>query len=244
MKLQDIETDLSHYINGPDIVRTIAEWRSRADDANLRELRPLVDHVLQDRRFWLWPASRQDKHHAYIGGLALHSLEVHDGAMTLRRAAFDMWQESERGSVRPAGDAPWRKPLPRRWLFLGCLFHDYAKVIEYHCTFARTRIDSDPPDRWRLDFAKVERSERGKLHSHVTDGVMLFRDLVAESVSREFRHLHAAAFEQVVHMIHAHHGFNAWGSPVTPKTCEALILHQADMLSVFHDTGTTPMERD
>lgn len=39
----------------------------------------------------------------------------------------------------------------------------------------------------------------------------------------------------VVHCILAHHGpVREWGSPEAPKTLEALILHQADMLSASY----------
>jgi 3'-5' exoribonuclease len=35
----------------------------------------------------------------------------------------------------------------------------------------------------------------------------------------------------VIHCILSHHGRKDWGSPVEPATLEALVLHQADMLS-------------
>lgn len=244
MEFQEIAPNLSKYLNGEAIRATISQLRNRANEADLAELKPIVDHVLNDQRFWLWPASKNDKHHAYLGGLALHVLEVVDFAKALRGAS-DVASHAAARVIRPEVVAPWRTTRPWRWLFVGCLLHDYWKTVEYHCTFEKFRLGSDDEKSpWRLGLAKVERSAAGRLQSHVTESAKRFLDLVGTTVAPGFAIAHAGMIDEVCHMIHAHHGHKAWGSPVTPKTYEALILHQADMLSVFHDTGTTPMERD
>jgi 3'-5' exoribonuclease len=35
---------------------------------------------------------------------------------------------------------------------------------------------------------------------------------------------------QLIHLIASHHGTQEWGSPVVPKTLEAILLHQIDLL--------------
>jgi 3'-5' exoribonuclease len=40
----------------------------------------------------------------------------------------------------------------------------------------------------------------------------------------------ADELQQVVHLIVSHHGTTEWGSPVVPKTLEAVLLHQIDLL--------------
>lgn len=48
-----------------------------------------------------------------------------------------------------------------------------------------------------------------------------------------------ATRDAVIHCIHAHHGpVKEWGSPEAPRTIEALILHQADMLSAGYGATT------
>jgi 3'-5' exoribonuclease len=35
---------------------------------------------------------------------------------------------------------------------------------------------------------------------------------------------------QLVHLVASHHGSLEWGAPVVPKTLEAILLHQVDLL--------------
>ena len=46
--------------------------------------------------------------------------------------------------------------------------------------------------------------------------------------------------EEVSHVILAHHGRLEWGSPIEPQTPEALIVHQADMLSAYFTNTKKP----
>ena len=39
--------------------------------------------------------------------------------------------------------------------------------------------------------------------------------------------------EQVQHCILSHHGRKEWGSPVSPISAEAIILHNSDMISAM-----------
>lgn len=91
-------------------------------------------------------------------------------------------------------------------LLAGTLLHDMGKTEEYG-------IDGS------FDF-----SEDGRLVGHIVRGVIMIEQAAAELdfPPEELR--------QLVHLILSHHGKLEWGSPVKPKTIEAILLHQIDLL--------------
>lgn len=95
----------------------------------------------------------------------------------------------------------------RNLLLAGTLLHDMGKAIEY-------------------DISKsFSFSEDGRLVGHITRAVVMVEKAAAEIgdfPEEELRHL--------VHLIVSHHGTQEWGSPVVPKTLEAILLHQLDLL--------------
>lgn len=95
----------------------------------------------------------------------------------------------------------------RDLLLTGTLLHDMGKTIEY-------------------DVSKsFSFSEDGRLVGHITRAVVLVEKAAAELgdiPEDELRHL--------VHLIVSHHGTQEWGSPIVPKTLEAILLHQLDLL--------------
>lgn len=99
--------------------------------------------------------------------------------------------------------------LNRDLLVSAALVHDVGKLREY---------DNDSPS--------FERTDVGRLVSHVVLG----RDVVREAVSRVpgFPEREALHLE---HMVLSHHGQLEWGSPVEPRTLEAVVLSHADLLS-------------
>lgn len=103
-----------------------------------------------------------------------------------------------------AGHYPF---VNRDLLLAGTLLHDMGKAIEY-------------------DISKsFSFSEDGRLVGHITRAVVLVEKAAAELGTfpeEELRHL--------VHLIASHHGTQEWGSPVVPKTLEAILLHQVDLL--------------
>jgi 3'-5' exoribonuclease len=56
------------------------------------------------------------------------------------------------------------------------------------------------------------------------------RAVVIVEKAAEAVQLDAETLRLLVHMILSHHGTNEWGSPVVPKTLEAILLHQIDLL--------------
>jgi len=97
--------------------------------------------------------------------------------------------------------------LDRDLLLAGCLLHDVGKVPEYRVgTF-------------------IDYSDRGRLLGHIVLG----DQLVSERMTR-IRDFPAELGMRLHHMVLAHHGEKDRGSPVTPATLEALVLHHCDYL--------------
>ena len=91
-------------------------------------------------------------------------------------------------------------------LLSGTLLHDMGKTVEYS-------IDGS------FGF-----SEDGRLVGHIVRAVIMIEQAAVEIdfPQEELR--------QLVHLILSHHGTLEWGSPVKPKTIEAVLLHQIDLL--------------
>ena len=91
-------------------------------------------------------------------------------------------------------------------LLSGTLLHDMGKTEEYS-------IDGS------FGF-----SEDGRMVGHIVRGVVMIEQAAADlSFPQE-------ELRQLVHLILSHHGKLEWGSPVIPKTLEAILLHQIDLL--------------
>jgi 3'-5' exoribonuclease len=92
-------------------------------------------------------------------------------------------------------------------LLTGVLLHDVGKAIEYTVDEA---------------FAF---SEDGRLVGHIVRGIVMVEKAAAElsTVSKE-------ELRDLIHLIASHHGTQEWGAPVVPKTLEAVLLHQIDLL--------------
>ncbi len=111
-------------------------------------------------------------------------------------------------------------------LMAGILLHDMGKVIEYTTEEA------------------FEFSEDGRLVGHIIRGIVM-----VEQAAAEIGNFSQADLRHLIHLIGSHHGTQEWGSPVVPKTLEAVLLHQIDLLDsrvqgfldyVNNDEGTGP----
>src|SRR5690606_10714479 len=92
-------------------------------------------------------------------------------------------------------------------LLAGVLLHDAGKAHEY---------DVD---------AGFSFSDDGRLVGHILRAVVM-----VEKAAAELGNIDPADLRQLVHLIASHHGTHEWGSPVVPKTLEAILLHQLDLL--------------
>lgn len=96
--------------------------------------------------------------------------------------------------------------VDRNLLVSGALLHDLGKVYEYDVT------DS------------FSYSEDGRLTGHIIRAIVII-EKTAEQMD-----FPAELRQHLVHLIASHHGTHEWGAPVLPKTLEAILLHQIDLL--------------
>lgn len=94
----------------------------------------------------------------------------------------------------------------RDLLISGALLHDMGKTKEY-------AFDDE------FGF-----TEDGRLVGHIVRAIVSVELAAAELDFPEDK------LRELVHLIASHHGSLEWGSPVTPKTIEAVLLHQVDLL--------------
>ncbi len=92
-------------------------------------------------------------------------------------------------------------------LIAGVLLHDLGKAMEY---------DTE---------AGFEFTDDGRLVGHIVRAIV-----VVENTAAELGDIGENDLRQLVHLIASHHGIQEWGSPVVPKTIEAILLHQIDMV--------------
>lgn len=175
------------------------------------EVLDLADVVLDDEKFGIWSGSAMSfVHHYGKGQLAQHTLEVVELAM--RNNEY----------FKTLG-----KGVDDRLVYLAAVFHDAGKMFDYapkeECDLA-TWETTISYDNWestdhKLKIYHISRS--GLIWSKAFDKLGSF--------------LPPEAHDQVLHAILAHHGQKEWGSPVTPKTRLAWLIHLADNTSARMD---------
>jgi len=95
----------------------------------------------------------------------------------------------------------------RDLLIAGTLLHDMGKTVEYDVAGS-------------FNF-----TEDGRLVGHIVRAIIMI-----EKVAQELGDIPPENVQQLVHLVASHHGKLEWGSPTEPKTLEALLLHQVDLL--------------
>ena len=154
--------------------------------------------VTHEARFRRAAAAR-GMHHARRGGLVEHTA----------------------GVMRAADAICGAYPHINRDLVLaGALFHDCGKMWETGCS--------------EQGFG-VEYSEMGELLGHISVRIevvnKLWQTICTAELRAEWKTLQPASEQVRLHLLHliaSHHGVLEYGSPVVPKTPEALVLHHAD----------------
>src|SRR5438067_1293954 len=144
-------------------------------------------------------AAARNYHHARRGGLVEHTAQMMRVAMAL---------------------CPLYPQLNLDLLLAGILFHDSGKLWENHL----------PEDGFTMGF-----DERGELMGHISIGLelvnSLWRKLQVEENGRAWENLVPPSEDCRLHLLHliaSHHGDMQFGSPVYPKTPEAMALHYID----------------
>lgn len=98
--------------------------------------------------------------------------------------------------------------LNKDLLIAGCVLHDIGKCFEL--SYARS-----------FDY-----TDSGQLVGHIVQGV----EMVTAIAARVEPALPDEMLLQIKHLILAHHGKKEYGSPVLPRTPEAMVLHEIDMI--------------
>jgi 3'-5' exoribonuclease len=145
-------------------------------------------------------AAARKNHHARRGGLVEHTAQM-------MRVAKEI--------------APLYPPLNTDLLVAGILFHDSGKLWE----------NALPENGFVMNY-----DELGELMGHISIGLelvnALWRRLSTEKAD-EWKNLLPTSEDVRIHLLHligAHHGEREFGSPVAPKTPEAMALHYIDNL--------------
>jgi 3'-5' exoribonuclease len=145
-------------------------------------------------------AAARNYHHARRGGLVEHTAQM------MRVAK---------------GIAPLYPQLNLDLLLAGILFHDSGKLWE----------NALPENGFVMNY-----DERGELIGHISIGLelvnALWRKINADN-AEAWKTLLPASEDVRLHLLHligAHHGEMEFGSPVAPKTPEAMALHYIDNL--------------
>lgn len=145
-------------------------------------------------------AAARKNHHARRGGLVEHTAQMMRVAVAL---------------------TPLYPQLNFDLLIAGILFHDSGKLWENHY----------PESGFVMDY-----DERGELVGHISIGLelvnSLWRKLSADNGER-WKNLTPSSEDVRLHLLHligAHHGEMQFGSPVVPKTPEAMALNYIDNL--------------
>jgi 3'-5' exoribonuclease len=146
-------------------------------------------------------AGARSYHHARRGGLVEHVAQM----MRLAAAIVPLYPQ-----------------LNLDLLIAGVLFHDAGKLWENHL----------PETGFTMGY-----DERGELMGHISIGLELvnsiWRKLQTEENVRSWSACTPASEDVRMHLLHligAHHGEPQFGSPVSPKTPEAMALNYIDNL--------------
>jgi 3'-5' exoribonuclease len=145
-------------------------------------------------------AAARNYHHARRGGLVEHCAQMMRVALAI---------------------GPLYPQLNTDLLIAGILFHDSGKLWENHYSETGFVMAYD---------------ERGELMGHISIGLELVNSLwrrIASENLDAWKDLQPVSEDVRLHLLHligAHHGELEFGSPVSPKTPEAMALHYIDNL--------------
>lgn len=98
------------------------------------------------------------------------------------------------------------------YIFLAALFHDVGKIWDYKPTDGNYKEWQNTPHKYEIH--------------HITKSSLIWMDAVKQSGM-----CNPMEAEGILHAILAHHGLKEWGSPVTPQTRLAWLLHLSDAMS-------------
>lgn len=174
--------------------------------------------VLDQSRLPVWVGALGDKHHCEIGGLVQHIEEVWRIAKAMTAVTNPVAYSGENINIQT--------------LFLAVLFHDFGKLWDYEPIL---NLNCEGIDPYRNEEWLKHRiiGWRGTPHkrriNHVSRSNMQWI-----AAANEYR-IDGEIVDDISHAILSHHGCREWGSPVSPNTPMAWVLHLADMASARLD---------
>lgn len=129
-------------------------------------------------------------------------------ALSMHHAAVGGLLEHSLSMASLAETAAKNYPYVNRDLLVsGALVHDMGKVWEY-------TMDGE-----------FGTSDDGHMVGHITRAAIQI-----ELEAKAYGKLSDEDLRELLHLVVSHHGTLEWGSPVQPKTLEAILLHQIDLL--------------
>jgi 3'-5' exoribonuclease len=166
---------------------------------------PFVSKVLDDERFLYWSGSGKPEQHHYGDG----GLIQH----TLEVVQYCLSNATTANLYDSSG-----VNVPE--LLISAIWHDYGKIWDYQ--------------KFMGIWGKCDNHAR-RIH-HISRSAMEF----AKHYDYLWREIPNVDFsicnkDNVIHNILSHHGCREWGSPVSPATKEAWILHLSDNMSARLD---------
>ena len=206
---------------------TIAEARDRKIFSELlAELTELAVHyrcvdlvrpLLTNPKFAVWSGSSDSKTHHYGAcGLILHTWEVVVTAL----ANAKLYNDPE---------------INEQSVFLSALFHDVGKMWDYAPVFIN---GIRPAEMYMYPFCNMgwRPTEHKRRVHHISRSALEWSHAVKGTPWEATLH------DRVLHNILSHHGCREWGSPVSPNTKEAWLLHLADHMSArLYDCDTNDL---
>ena len=200
------EQEKNELLQGPAELRAkqTADWQFILETMGKitdPRLRALCDTFVKDLgERFRRTAAARKNHHARRGGLVEHTTQMMRVALAI---------------------APLYPQLNVDLLIAGIVFHDSGKLWE----------NQYPETGFIMDY-----DERGELVGHISIGLELVNTLwrkVSAENAEAWKNLAPSSEDVRLHLLHligAHHGEQQFGSPVDPKTPEAMALHYIDNL--------------
>jgi 3'-5' exoribonuclease len=201
-----IEQEISELLQGPPELRAkqASDWEFITQTCQAitdPRLRALCETLITEwGERFRRTAAARNYHHARRGGLVEHCAQMMRVALAI---------------------APLYPQLNEDLLAAGILFHDSGKLWENQYSETGFVMGWD---------------ERGELMGHISIGLELVNSLwrrISVENAEAWKNLVPASEDVRLHLLHligAHHGELEFGSPVSPKTPEAMALHYIDNL--------------
>lgn len=174
--------------NIQDYINDVHDLTAEIQNVNLQQL---VSTIIRDNaKAFYNNAAACSIHHAYVGGLLKHSVDVAYKARNL--ASLDINVNTD-------------------LCIAGGLLHDIGKVREF-----------------AYDGATIIKTLEGELVGHIVLGCMIVEKYRTKDNS--------TLITLLQHIITSHHGLLEWGSPMTPRSTEAHVVHTADLADARVET--------